>query len=219
MSIPDQLLPDSLLFGTFALWIPLLLIAASRTPWIKFREASRIHVFCAATLLLSLLWHLEASALPGLGFHFLGTTVFTLMFGWPLAVLGTTLAALIPALTPQGSLMTLAYNALLLGALPVSISYGLYRTITRYLPKHLFIYIFLCGFANAIVTAALVVFTLAGLLALTEVYSIKRISLEYIPFLPLYLLPEGVLNGMLITVLIALKPHWLETFDDQDYLK
>jgi len=110
-------------------------------------------------------------------------------------------------------------GALLLGVLPVSTSYGIYYLVHRYLPRHLFVYIFLCAFFNAMVTAGVVVLTLVTLLVLTETYTFARISDEYLPFLPLYLFPEGMLNGMVTTALIALKPDWLKTYDDDVYLR
>ncbi|HCB12541.1 MAG TPA: hypothetical protein DEP36_03080, partial [Gammaproteobacteria bacterium] len=119
----------------------------------------------------------------------------------------------------SGDWAALAMNALLLSVLPVSVSYGVYALVDRYLPHHLFIYIFLCAFFNAMVTAGVTVLTLAALLIVTETYSFARISNEYLPFIPLYLFPEGLINGMLITALIGLRPDWLKTYDDERYLK
>jgi uncharacterized membrane protein len=69
------------------------------------------------------------------------------------------------------------------------------------------------------ITAAVTVFAVVGLLVQTGIYPMDRISQEYLPFLPLYLFPEGMLNGMLTTVFIGLRPQWLITFDDDSYLK
>jgi uncharacterized membrane protein len=88
-----------------------------------------------------------------------------------------------------------------------------------HLPHHVFIYIFLCAFFGAILTAALTVFGLVGVLTATQTYSLTRIAEEYLPFLPLYLFPEGLLNGMLTTIFVGLRPQWLSTFDDEIYLK
>ena len=66
--------------------------------------------------------------------------------------------------------------------------------------------------------AGAVVLVLVFLLVTTEVYSFARISSDYLPFVPLYLFPEGMLNGMVITALIGLRPDWLKTYDDETYL-
>ncbi|MCB1771174.1 MAG: energy-coupling factor ABC transporter permease, partial [Candidatus Competibacteraceae bacterium] len=153
-----------------------------------------------------------------LGFHLLGVTVYTLMFGWSLGVIGASLIMLAVTVT-NGDWAAFAANALLLGALPVSISYGVYVLVDRYLPRHLFIYIFLCAFFNAMLAAGVTVWALVALLVVTETYTFARISSEYLPFLPLYLFPEGLINGMVITVLVGLRPDWLKTYDDERYLK
>ena len=57
-----------------------------------------------------------------------------------------------------------------------------------------------------------------GLLVANNVYSFDEIVQSYLPFLPLFLFPEGFLNGMLITVFIGIRPHWLKTFDEESYL-
>jgi len=63
------------------------------------------------------------------------------------------------------------------------------------------------------------VLALAMLLIATETYTFTRISTEYLPFVPLYLFPEGLLNGMMTTALIGVRPNWLKTYDDDLYLK
>ena len=164
------------------------------------------------------MWIFEAGIRPALGFHFLGVTVYTLMFGWSLGVIGVSLIAVGVTVT-SGDWSALAMNALLLGILPVSTSYAVYRLVYRYLPRHLFIYIFLCAFFNAMIAAGAVILTLVTLLVFAESYTFSRISNEYLPFVPLYLFPEGMLNGMVTTALIVLKPDWLKTYDDEIYLK
>lgn len=170
-----------------------------------------------ASVALFLIWIFEAGIRPALGFHFLGVTVYTLMFGWSLGAIGVSLITV--AITViSGDWSAMAINALLLGVLPVSTSYGIYYLVHRYLPHHLFVYIFLCGFFNAMLAAGAAVLALVTLLIATETYTFARISRDYLPFLPLYLFPEGMLNGMVLTALIGLRPRWLKTYDDETYL-
>ena len=219
MNLTDTLLPaDLLLLANFA-WLLVLLRALRRAPWRALLASSKLqHVFLGASLVLFLMWIFEAGIRPGLGFHFLGATAYTLMFGWSLGVIGVSMIAVGVTLT-SGAWSALGMNALLLGVLPVSTSYGIYYLVYRYLPHHLFIYIFLCAFFNAMLAAGAVVLALVTLLVFTEIYTFARISGEYLPFVPLYLFPEGMLNGMVITVLIMLQPDWLITYDDDVYLR
>ncbi len=219
MNIPGPLLPGALSLFAYGLWLLVLLQAARAAPWRPFLASAKLqHVFLGATLALFLLWIFEIGVRPALGFHFLGVTVYVLMFGWSLGVLGVSLAMMAVTFT-TGDWATLAVNTLLLGVLPASLSYGVYALVTHYLPRHLFIYIFLCAFFNAMLAAGVAALALALLLIVTETYTVARISNDYLPYLPLYLFPEGLLNGMVTTALIGLRPDWLKTYDDELYLK
>lgn len=218
MNIPADSLSFHLSLTASAIWVAVLVVAAWRAPWRRFRHAHLQPVFLGALVALMLLWSFDARLAPGLGFHFLGVTVFTLMFGWSLAVIGISLASLAVSLHAGSGMETWAPDALVLGVLPVSVSYGIYYLVDRYLPHHIFVYIFLCAFLGAIASAGVAVLTLVAVLVAAEAYTFARIAQEYLPFLPLYLFPEGFLNGMLTTVFVGLRPQWLKTFDDESYL-
>jgi len=146
MNLNDTLLPGAVLGFAYFGWLLVLLQALRAAPWRTFLASSKLqHVFLGATVALFLIWIFEVGVRPALGFHFFGVTVFTLMFGWSLGVIGASLAAVAVTLM-SGDWAALAMNALLLGVLPVSTSYGIYLLVYRYLPHHLFIYIFLCAF-------------------------------------------------------------------------
>ena len=219
MNLTDALLPSDWLLVANVVGLLVLLYAVRVAPW-RFLLNHRWlqQVFLGASTAVFLIWTFEVGVHPGLGFHFLGATIYTLMFGWSLAVIGLSLV-LVMITVFSGDWAALALNALVLVVVPVSISYGVYRLVYRYLPHHLFIYIFLCGFFNAMLAAGVAVWVMVMLLVSAEVYTFARISAEHLPYLPLYLFPEGFLNGMLTTVLIALKPDWLKTYDDAIYLK
>ncbi len=218
MNLTDALLPADVSLFAYFIWLLVLLQALRWVPWRLFlAHSKRQHVFMGASAILFFMWLFEAGIRPALGFHFLGVTVYTLMFGWSLSVIGVSLISIAITAT-SGDWSALAINVLLLGILPVSTSYGIYCLVFRYLPRHLFIYIFLCAFFNAMLAASAAVLALMSLLILSEVYTFTRISNEYLPFLPLYLFPEGMLNGMIATVLIVLQPDWLKTYDDTIYL-
>jgi len=219
MNLTDSLLPADLLFFAWFVWLLVGIQALRAAPWRAFLASSKLqHVFLGASSALFLMWIFEVGVRPALGFHFLCVTVYTLMFGWSLGVIGVSLI-MTGVTVMSGDWTALAMNTLLLGILPVSISYGVYSLVYRYLPRHLFIYIFLCAFFNAMLAAGAAVLALATLLVLTETYAFARISQDYLPYLPLYLFPEGLLNGMTTMALIGLRPDWLKTYDDDIYLK
>ena len=219
MNLTDSLLPADLLLFAYFVWLLVGLQALRAAPWRTFLSTAKLqHLFLGASMALFLMWIFEVGVRPALGFHFLCVTVYTLMFGWALGVIGASLI-MTGVTVISGDWTALAMNALLLGVLPVSVSYGVYLLVYRYLPRHLFIYVFLCAFFNAMLAAGTAVLTLATLLVVNETYTFARISHEYLPYLPLYLFPEGLLNGMTTMALIGLRPDWLKTYDDEIYLK
>jgi uncharacterized membrane protein len=219
MNLTDSLLPADLLWFAYFVWLLVGIQALRAAPWRVFLANSKLqHVFLGASSVLFLMWIFEVGVRPALGFHFLCVTVYTLMFGWSLGVIGVSLI-MTGVTIMSGDWTALAMNTLVLGVLPVSVSYGVYRLVYRYLPRHLFIYIFLCAFFNAMLAAGAAVLALATVLVVTETYTFARISHEYLPYLPLYLFPEGLLNGMTTMALIGVRPDWLKTYDDDIYLK
>ncbi|MDQ5908940.1 MAG: hypothetical protein QG599_1033 [Pseudomonadota bacterium] len=219
MKLTDALLPADLLFFAWFIWLLIGIQALRAAPWRTFLARSQLHhVFLGASVALFLMWMFEVGVRPALGFHFLCVTVYTLMFGWSLGVIGASLI-MTGVTVISGDWTALAMNALLLGILPVSVSYGVYLFAYRYLPHHLFIYVFLCAFFNAMLAAGAAVLALSILLVVTETYTLARLSQDYFPYAPLYLFPEGLLNGMTTMALIGLRPDWLKTYDDAIYLK
>ena len=77
--------------------------------------------------------------------------------------------------------------------------------------------LFLTAFTGAVMTvssfAAIAFVTTAG------IYPIEYIFREYLPFVPLTSLPEALLNGMAMTLLVVYRPQWVSTFDDERYIK
>ncbi|AOV18061.1 hypothetical protein BJI67_14205 [Acidihalobacter aeolianus] len=50
-------------------------------------------------------------------------------------------------------------------------------------------------------------------------YPPSRLLHDYLVYLPLLALPEGMLNGMLVTALVMVRPGWQITYSDARYLK
>jgi uncharacterized membrane protein len=40
-----------------------------------------------------------------------------------------------------------------------------------------------------------------------------------LPFFPLMFLPEAMLNGWIMVILVAFRPEWVYSFSDEQYLK
>lgn len=212
--VPDDL---GLLLGFF--YALLLLVAVRYAAWRRLWYRDQLNLFVVACLGLFALWSLRAGVSPGMALHYLGVTTLTLMFGWPLALVGTALVLAGMIVVWGGEWNAFALNAFVVGALPVLVTQLTLRLSERYLPAHFFIYIYICAFLGAALAMLASVLLGFGLLGLGGAYSVERMSYEYLAYLPLLVLPEAILNGMVMTALVLLRPRWVATFDEDRYLK
>lgn len=202
---------------TLTLAIPVLIAALLRSPWRALAHGRAQHVFFGACVATLLLWTMQVDFGSGLTLHLLGITTVTLMFGWPLALVAGAIVTLGSPLAGLAEWNQTAAVFLSQCAVPVAISWQIYRLSLRRLPHNFFIYIFICAFlgaALAIVAATLAQFLLwrlDGGAGGAEAAALTR-------FLPLYAYPEAFINGFVMTGLVVARPHWVVSFDDAIYL-
>jgi len=193
-----------------------------RAPWDYLRDRHDSNILMASVVLLWLTWQLRTviPGSPGLEFHLLMATSVTLMFGWAFAFLVIALAQVL--MTLQGEAAWGSYTAIVVcnGVLPVAVTLGVYTLSRRYLPRHFFVYIFVCCFlAGAL---AMLTSRLAGMAVLLsgDHYTFFQLQADgYFMMLPIAMFPEAFVNGALMTMLVVFKPHWVGSFRDQQYLK
>lgn len=177
-------------------------------------------ILCFSILLA---WQLEAALSIGVSIHLLGATLLTVLFGWSLAVVALTIV-LISSVLIQGA-HELAYwqavglNGLVMIVLPVLISDSVVRLVFAYLPRQFFVYIFLSGFANAMITLGAVGLVSTGVLLLGSSLNADALIDLYLPSYLLILFPEAFMTGMLLTMFVVYRPEWVFSFDDELYLK
>ncbi|WP_027858850.1 energy-coupling factor ABC transporter permease [Marinobacterium jannaschii] len=219
MSITDGLLSGWSLWLSLIIYLAALAMAAWRAPWgVLFSNRALQHLFFGATVVLMLMWTMRAGISPGLAIHFLGVTALTLVFGWDLAILAATLALLGMALIGIESWDGLALNGVCSVLLPVLVTSLLLKQVEARLPKNFFIYLFICGFAGAGISAAVAGSSTVAVLWLEGVYDWARIHREYVMYLPLIMFPEGLLNGILLTGIMVFYPDWIRTFNAREYI-
>ncbi len=215
---------EGALFTPWALWLTSILyalalaLALRLAPWRKFRDSEQLHVFLGATVILLLLWHMEAKVQPGLSFHLLGVTAITLMFGWSLAVIAASLTLVGVTLNGDGAWGGFAMNALISGVVPITLTQILLILIRWYLPKHFFVYVLVNGFLTAGFVGVASGYLAAWLLVASGAYTFAELDQTVLPFFPLMFLPEAFLNGWWMAVLVAFKPQWVYSFSDEQYL-
>jgi len=218
VNIPDTLLGEEWYWAAWVVWLVFFARSLWRAPWSRLKDSEQLNVWFGMIVLLTLLWSLKAGVKPGLAFHLLGATVFTLSFGPYLAFIGLSLVTL--GITLNGAAGPFAYaaNALLLGGLGVGFSQLFYSLLSRFLPKHFFVYIFVNGFFGAALTTICVGFSLTLFFALSDAYEWDYLISEYFPYFFLLAFSEAWLSGMVMTLFVVYRPAWVATFDDSRYL-
>lgn len=219
MNFPDTLLPFSLLWIANGMALLILVQTLRQAHWGMLQRLDILNVFMGAAVTLMLIWSIKAGIKPGLNFHMLGGTLLTLMFGPWLAL--AVLAMVILAITFFGAAgwASLGINFLLMAALPVVLSYAIFRAADKKLPNHLFVYIFVNGFLAAGLAMVTCGLTAATLLRIAGTYTSSYLGTQYVPFFILMGWSEAMLTGMLITLMVVYRPEWVSTFSDERYLK
>lgn len=219
MDLPNGLLSSAWTLTAWALLLPVFAYAVRRAPWRRLVDSSQLNAWLGMIVVLMLFWSLKAGVKPGLSLHLLGATVFTLAFGPWLAFLG--LCAVLAAVTLNGGAgwQSFAANALLMAGVAVTVSHLALRASERYLPRHLFVYLFVCGFFASGLAVSCVGLTAGLLLALAGVYEVQYLAGEYLPYFLLLGFAEAWLSGMVLTLFVIYRPDWVSTFDDKRYLR
>lgn len=219
MNIPAGVLASNWVWAGWLLALLALLWAIKTAPWHKVkRDPVAQRVFGVAVILLVALWHVKATIGPGLGFHFLGATLVTLMFGWQFALLAFGLVVSGMALLGQGGWDAWGANFFILAVVPITVTWIALGLSYRYLPRHFFVYTFLNAFLVGALSMLMSVLVLSVFLVWGEVISWARLSYQFLPMLPMMAAPEAFLNGFLMTVLIVNRVEWVSTFTDEQYL-
>jgi uncharacterized membrane protein len=217
LDVLSSQIPLPLLFATWLTAGGLLGLIARRAMWRMLADPANLNIFLGACVTVLSLWRIKAGIEPGLNFHLLGATVFTLMFRPLLAMVAVALISAGAALW-DGQYAAFAANWLIMGVLPVGVTWAVHRLVVGWLPPNIFVYLFLNAFAGgaismiAVGVASTLFFFNAGL------YPIEHLLTEYLPFYILMGWSEAFISGMVVTLMVVWKPQWIATFSDERYL-
>ncbi len=213
MNFTVGLIPELWLNIAHFIFIPVLLWCLYYLPWSWFRQNHNF--FLAFVVALMIMWTIRAGIKPGFEFHYLGATLFTLLFGWQLAIIGLSLVMIGNILAGFSQWQALSFNLLLMAVLPVLISWKLYVFMTRRMSRHYFVYVFFGSFFNAAIAIAMSVFTASMLLIAGGAYTYDVVMYEYVPYISLMVYPEAFITGLLIIILTVYWPRFVYSFNDQ----
>jgi len=218
VDFPAVMFPHSVLWAANTGLFVVLAAAVRRAPLGRLRNNEFSHVYFAACVVLLLLWNTRAGVLPALNFHLLGVTTITLMFGWAYAVLAVLMVTIGTIINQGGAWLGIGLNVLVTGCVPILVSVSLLRFAQKKLPYNFFVYVYFNGFLAAGLSTVAVSLVGAALVLLADIGNAAWLGYQLFPYLPLVFFSEAFVNGMIITALVALRPGWVASFDDELYI-
>lgn len=196
----------------------LFLYLVVKPVWRQIYESKVQHLVFGSAVAVSFLWWFRTGIYDGLEIHFLWLTALTLVLGWRWALVSSFIALGLVASIGIVKWQEVGVIGLIGCVVPILFSYFVYLIAYHKLPRHFFVYIFVCGFFTGAATIALKMFLFSLFYHQTGAYDWLTLSDNYLILIPLLLFPEALLNGMTITLGVIYKPEWVATFYDKQYL-
>ncbi|WP_144779003.1 energy-coupling factor ABC transporter permease [Marinobacter maritimus] len=218
MGMTENLLSTTQWLVTLALFLLILVQAARSVRWRKLRSDDALqHSFFGAAVVLGFLWQLRAGIYPGLAIHIFGITVVTLMLGWGLAVFAGLLALVSTVIMGREPVTMFAANGFVTVMIPALVTHGIMLWERHRNFSNFFAYIFFCGFFGAGISVAAAGLVMCLMLWLSGVYEFSELVHGYLRYLPLFMIPEGFVNGAIVTGMMVFHPDRLTTLDQRRY--
>lgn len=218
MGMTDNLLSAGQWLITLVLFLLVLVQAARTVRWHALRADNALqHSLFGAAVVLGFIWQLRADIYPGLAIHIFGITAATLMLGWALAVFAGLLALVLTVITGREPLTMFAANGLVTVMVPALVTHAIMLWERHRNFRNFFAYIFFCGFFGAGISVASAGLFMCLMLWLAGVYEFSELVHDYLRYLPLFMIPEGFVNGAFVTGMMVFHPDRLTTLDQQRY--
>jgi uncharacterized membrane protein len=174
------------------------------------------HALGAVAVVVGLAWTFRTTLAGGITLHWLAAPFALFVLGPRWSVAAVAAGALFAAATGAFAWAEVPVRLLLDGLVPIGIAWAWLRAVERWLPPHLFVYLFVAVFAGTLLS----VFGAGALqrLVLPAVVGPGQAADRWIALL---ILADGeaVTTGFLVTGLALYRPEWLQTFDPDRYLR
>jgi uncharacterized membrane protein len=198
--------------------LPVLAWAAWRAPWPRFAASEQVHVWYGSIFAVIVLWSIRATVGEGFTFHLLGVAALTLIGGPALALLGTAIALGVSIAVRGGLWANAGIAFVAMGIVPVGTTMLALRFAERRLPPNFFVYVFVVAFFGAALSLGAAGIAGGTVLTLGGGRPADLVFGEYLPYLVYLAFGEGTLTGMVLTLMVVYRPHWVATFDDARYI-
>lgn len=202
-------LTPSLLSGPLAgiAWLVAVCVLVLALRGASLKQALSRQTFPALLVALLVVWQLRAVTPDGPALHLLGAALLQLCAGWRLAMLGMAVVLAAHTVNGAGGLTSYGANFVLMGALPVTVSHLVTRTVNRRLPGNPFGFILIAGFAGAGLSMVAVLFATVGLLLAAGTIDADRLFEQYAYSGLLIVFPEAFVTGLIIAPLAMFYPQ------------
>lgn len=218
MGMTDNLLSTGQWLITLVLFLLVLVQAARSVRWRALGSDNALqHSFFGAAVALGFIWQLRAGIYPGLAIHIFGITAVTLMLGWGLAVFAGLMALIIAVITGQEPITMFAANGFVTVMIPALVTQGIMLWERHRDFRNFFAYIFFCGFFGAGISVAAAGLVMCAMLWASGAYEFSELIHSYVRYLPLFMIPEGFVNGAIVTGMMVFHPDRLTTLDQRRY--
>lgn len=218
MHLSGELFSSTTLIASGLVYAACLFAAFRQAPWYKLFDGRNSHVFFGALVGMLILWVLRTDMGVGVAYHLLVVTALTLMVGWQFALMGGSLVLAGVTLAGFGGWIDFFPSAVVELLLPITVTWVILMLARAWLPKHFFVFVFVNGFFAGAATVLVSAWAAAAILLLGTDMDYLVLHDNFIIYFPLMLFPEAILNGWIVTILVGLRPEWIATFSDDEYI-
>ena len=201
-----------------AIYLVALVWCLLTAPWRDLASPTRQHGWMGLTVALLLAWTMRAPIGNGMDLHLAGASLAALMFGARLAAVSLAVVLAVLGFTGHIALEGLALQGIAYALLPALLTVAIQRLVQARLPRNVFVYIFVTGFAGTLAANVLTTLAYAGMAWLFGASPRAAPSSDYLSYRLLLCWGESMLTGMLAAIFVAYRPQWMTTFRDEVYL-
>lgn len=202
-----------------AIYLAALGCCLATARWRRLAASTRQHAWMGLTVVLTLLWSMRASlGHAGMDLHFAGASLAALMFGARLGAASLAIVLALVALTGRIAPADIALQGIGYTLLPAFVTVAIQRLAEAFMPRNIFVYIFVTGFGGTLLANALSTLAYIGLVRLFADASHAALTPDYLSYRLLLAWGEAMLTGMLVAVFVVYRPQWMATFRDEIYL-
>ncbi len=220
MNLHLDFLPSWTLYISLAVWLGLLVFTFPALSALKHRNQSIL----INTVMLSVMWAMQASIsqgdMAGIQFHLVGAAISFSMLGFAGALWAMSMVVVLYALVSMGiDGIWMAPLNILVAVLPALVTAKLILWLARrFLPHHLFVYIFANGFFAGALSMLVSSLAICTALHLSLHYDAVSVWTAIFPVYFLLMWAEAFLTGLFTAIFVAFAPNLLYTYEDQIYL-